>query len=113
MSRINKTQTYAALWLHSQGWGITKIANELSLTEKQIQNSIEKSQKVVAENPIKTVSSPVATSPSKNLMIRETANKKTHVAIMTKESSMLNDDLKKKSTPPVRNNTGIYRPNGN
>jgi hypothetical protein len=113
MSRVNKTQSYAALWLNSQGWSITKISNELDLTEKQIQNLIEKSQKTNDSNPIKTVSSPVATSPSKNLMIRETANKRNNVSIMTKESSMLNDELKKKTAPPVRNNTGIYRPNGN
>lgn len=112
MSRINRTQTYAALWLHSQGWTVTKIANELELTDKQIQNAIDKFNKQTGSESIKTVSSPVAKSPSKNLMIRETANKKNHVAIMTKESSMLNDELKKNSKAPIRNNTGIYRPNG-
>lgn len=113
MSRINRTQTYAALWLNSQGWSVTKIANELELTDKQIQNAINKFDHKQQTESIKTVSAPVAQSPSKNLMIRETANKKTHVAIMTKESSMLNDELKKKnSNTPIRNNTGIYRPNG-
>lgn len=113
MSRINRTQTYAALWLNSQGWSITKIANELELSDKQIQNAIDKFNQQKGSKSIKTVSTPVAQSPSKNLMIRETANKKTHVAIMTKESSMINDELKKKnSNGPIRNNTGIYRPNG-
>lgn len=113
MSRINRTQIYAALWLNSQGWTATKIANELELTDKQIQNAIEKFNQQKGAESIKTVSAPVAQSPSKNLMIRETANKKTHVAIMTKESSMINDELKKKnSNAPIRNNTGIYRPNG-
>lgn len=114
MSRINRTQTYAALWLNSQGWTVTKIANELELTDKQVQNTIEKfNQKQKGTDSIKTVSAPMGQSPSKNLMIRETANKKAHVAIMTKESSMMNDELKKKnSTTPIRNNTGIYRPNG-
>lgn len=113
MSRINKVQNYAALWLNSQGWSITKIANELELTEKQIKNTIDKANKNTENSKIRTVSSPMAQSPSKNLMIRETANKKTHVAIMTKESSMINDEIKKQQSAPVRNNTGIYRPNGN
>jgi len=113
MSRINKTQTYAALWLNSRGWAISKIANELDLTEKQIQNTINKVAEKSNKSAIKTVSEPVTKSSSKNLMINETANKSKNVSIMTKEASMLNDELKKKTYTPVRNNTGIYRPNAN
>lgn len=116
MSRINKVQTYAALWLDFQGWSTSKIANELDLTEKQIHSIIKKSknQNQEKDSAIRTVSSPVAQSPSKNLMIRETANKKKTVTIMTKESSMINDENKKQNQPPlIRNNTGIYRPNDN
>jgi hypothetical protein len=111
MSRINRTQTYAALWLHSQGWSYTKIAGELELTEKQIENAVKKSQEPPAKN-IKTASSSVGQSPSKNMMIRETANKNSNVTIMTKESSMINDEVKKKQPTNYRNNDNIiFRPN--
>ena len=112
MSRINRTQTYAALWLHSQGWALTKIANELDLTEKQIENTIKKSQEPPAST-IKTVSEPLGKSPSKNLMINESVNRKNNVMIMTKEASMLNDENKKQNPPPYRSKDNIiFKPMG-
>ena len=36
MPRTNRTQKYAALWLHSQGWDVSKISNELDLTDAQV-----------------------------------------------------------------------------
>jgi hypothetical protein len=113
MARINKMQKYAALWLNSQGWDLTKIANELSLTNSQVKNVVENPE-VTAAAAIKTVSSPMGQSPSKNLMINESPGKRS-VSIMTKEASALNDELKKKSSSPVSSKIqqGIFRPSEN
>lgn len=109
MSKISKIQTYAALWLNHNGLSVVKIAEELNLTEKQITNVIEPKK----DSGVKTTSEPVGSSRSKNMMIRETANKKSHVAIMTKESSMINDEIKKNQVKTKLEETpGIYRPNG-
>lgn len=109
MAKISKIQTYAVLWLNYNSWSVEKIAEELNLTEKQITNVIEPKK----DSSLKTKSEPVGSSRSKNMMIRETANKKSHVAIMTKESSMINDEAKKNQTITKPEETpGIYRPNG-
>lgn len=113
MARINKIQKYAALWLNSQGWDLPRIANELSLTNSQVKNVIE-SPTTTPQAAIKTVSAPMGQSPSKNLMINESAGKTRKVSIMTKEASAMNDDLKKSSSPESRKNQkGIFRPFGN
>jgi hypothetical protein len=113
MARINKIQKYAALWLNSQGWELTKIANELSITDSQVKNVVD-SPSTTPQAPIKTVSSPMGKSPSKNLMINESAGKTRKVSIMTKEASAMNDDLKKSSPPEGRKNQkGIFRPFNN
>lgn len=116
MSRLSKTQNYAILWLNSQGLEALKIADELKLTEKQVLSVLEKGiDKKVSENSsVKTAKSPV-NSRSKNLMITQTAGKKTkNVAIMTQEASQINDELKKNynsSSSRYKENI-IYRPNG-
>jgi len=113
MGRINRTQKYAAMWLHSQGWPANKIANELELTDSQIKNAIKGSQSEEV-NGIRTKSSVVSKDPnSKNLMITETSSGKHNVAIMTKSASEKNDSASKahrQSTPPE--NPNIFRPNG-
>jgi hypothetical protein len=110
MARTNKIQKYAALWLSSQGWDLTKIANELSLTNSQVKNVVENPE-VAAAAAIKTVSSSMGNSPSKNLMINESPGKRS-VSIMTKEASELNDALKSKTVIPVSSKIqqGIFRP---
>ncbi len=111
MAKLNKIQKYAILWLNHSSWSTEKIAEELDIPEKQVQTAISS---VDNTNKVKTKSEPVGNSQSKNMMIRETANKKSHVSIMTKESSMINDEAKKKRTSTVKQDTpGIYRPNGN
>jgi len=96
MPRINNTQKYAILWLSSSGSTVQEISKELKITEKQVENVLNNSGDE-NKNNIKTKSKPVASSPSGNLMIKQTANKKNHVAIMTKEASMYNDAHKNKS----------------
>ena len=63
MSRINRTQKYAALWLYSQGWTVTKIASELELTDNQIKNAVKDSQRTT-DGGIKTKSSVVSKNPN-------------------------------------------------
>lgn len=110
-TKITKLQKYSVLWLNHNKMSVDQIMEELNLTKKQV-------DLVISENTntdkVKTKSSPVGNSSSKNLMIRETANKRSHVAIMTKEASMINDEAKKQNTNTknTKDTPGIYRPNG-
>ena len=112
MAKISKVQKYAILWLSSQNHSIENISKELGLNEKQISTIVNKSEQ--QKPSIQTTKSSVSSSRSQNLMIRETAGKRTKsVAIMTKEASMLNDDYKNKIPVDQQKNTDkyIYRPN--
>ena len=108
MSKLNKIQKYAALWLNSQNKKIDDIANELNLTEKQVSSILDNQTK---SNAIKTKSQPVGSSPSKNLMIRETVNKNKHVSIMTREASMVNDSSKQDSSKINKTQNNIFKIN--
>jgi hypothetical protein len=113
MARISKTQTYAILWLNSQSYDNSYIEKELNVTNKQIETVLDKiktTEEPEPTNSIKTSSSPVGQSRSKNLMITESASRTRSVAIMTKEASELNDVLKKNSQPPSKSENGIFRP---
>jgi predicted transcriptional regulator len=116
MAKLSKVNTYAIQWLNSQGKNIEEIATDLSLTEKQVSSVVEKTTKSGAESSnIKTAKSPSssANSRSMNLMIRETAGKKSNsVSIMTGEASMVNDQLKSQSTNNQQRKTDkyIFRP---
>jgi hypothetical protein len=109
MARINKTQTYAILWLNSQFHDSSYIEKELGITNKQVETVLNKVKDTEPTNSVKTSSSPVGQSKSKNLMITESASRTRSVAIMTKEASELNDALKKNSQPKKSEN-GIFRP---
>ena len=111
MGRINRTQKYAALWLHSQGWGLTKIANELELTDAQIKNAIKKTTN---DNGIKTKSSVVSKDPkSSNLMITESNSGSHKVSIMTKAASEQADAIAKDHrAKPAPDNPNIFKPYG-
>jgi hypothetical protein len=105
MSRINKTTIYAIKWLNSQGHDVESIANELSVSKKQIEAHIDQPQptQVAQEEPVKIT--------PKNLMITQTSVKKTNnVAIMTGEASMLSDHIKKNQKATPKHQTGIFRP---
>lgn len=106
MSRINKTQKYAILWLNYQNRDVSSISKELNLTEEQIHRVI----KPVMKNNIPTASSVVSKSVnSKNLMITESQAGKYKVSIMTKAASEVNDNEKKKNIPKD-NSSYIYKP---
>jgi len=110
MARLNKTQIYAIQWLNSQNKSPDQIADELTLSVEQVTKTIEKhSTSKTDDDAIKTGKSPV--SRSHNLMITETANKGTkNVAIMTKEASQLNDELKNKAANHPLTEKAIFRP---
>tara|TARA_Y100000004_G_C8902100_1_gene406896 strand:- start:821 stop:1156 length:336 start_codon:yes stop_codon:yes gene_type:complete len=111
MPRTNRTQKYAALWLHSQGWDVSKIASELDLTDTQIKRIVKE---VKSENKIKTASSVVSKDPnSKNLMITESQSGTHKVAVMTKAASEANEQQSKKYMDVKKiNENNIFRPLG-
>jgi predicted transcriptional regulator len=92
--KINKTIGYAIRWLNHTNLSVDEIANELELTSKQVKNFLEKNYN--NDSPqLTTKQSPVTIS-SSDLMIRHTRDKKTNtVAIMTKEASAINDEMRK------------------
>lgn len=110
MAKINKIQKYAILWLNSKGYDIDSIVSETKLSKAQITNTITEQDNKTIEKGLKTKTAPVNGSRSKNLMITESSNKTRNVAIMTKEASQLNDDLKKNISPTSKTQKGIYRP---
>tara|TARA_B100001778_G_scaffold330473_1_gene333028 strand:+ start:1269 stop:1604 length:336 start_codon:yes stop_codon:yes gene_type:complete len=111
MPRTNRTQKYAALWLHSQGWDVSKIANELDLTDTQIKRIVKEVQ---SDNKIKTASSVVSKDPSsKNLMITESQSGTHKVSVMTKAASEANEQQSKKYMDIKKiNDNNIFRPLG-
>tara|TARA_B100002019_G_scaffold193211_1_gene167208 strand:- start:395 stop:736 length:342 start_codon:yes stop_codon:yes gene_type:complete len=113
MGRINRTQKYAAMWLHSQGWAVSKIANELELTDAQIKNAV-KGSKEKADNGIKTKSAVVSKDPkSSNLMITESNSGSHKVAVMTKAASEQADAIAKEHrAKPTPDNPNIFKPYG-
>ena len=117
MSKITKVQKYAICWLNSINKTSLDIADELSLTEKQVLSVLEKTAPTKTQETIEisATSAPVAAKvSSKDLMINQTFGKKTNsVSIMTKEASELNDELRKKivsDTSKLDQQKGIFRP---
>lgn len=110
MARLGKIQIYAIRWLNSQGKTSEAIADELNLSENQVKKTLEQNSSTNNNNAnIKTAKSPA--NKVQNLMITETSNKKTkNVAIMTKEASELNDQLKNQSSIHPMTEKAIFRP---
>lgn len=115
MARISKSNTYAILWLNSQGETVTNISKELNLNESQISDILKKHNNQTNEKKegVQTTSEPVSNKyKSKDLMITDTVSKTRKVAIMTKEASEINDTFKKNNVPPVSSKMekNIFRP---
>lgn len=106
MSRINKTQKYAALWLYSQGTDISEIANELKLTDNQIKNAI-KELPHKKETEVKNINSNY-----KNTMITKSESGKYNVAVMTKAASEIHDEASKKYRKQSKADNNIFKPLG-
>lgn len=111
MARINKTQKYATLWLHHEGWDIDNISTELDLTTRQVKNIVKDLEPKQEANNEKT--KPKVKS-SKDFMITESVNGNHRVSIMTKTASEINDESRKSYQSQINNKNlpHIYRPNG-
>lgn len=113
MSRLSKTEIYAALWLSHTGMEVPAISKELKLSEKSIVSILEKQNTTNENNTIKTGSEPTKKNKSnKSLMINETASKKSKsVSIMTEAASQRNDETIKNAVSKRNNDKDIFRPN--
>lgn len=113
MNRTTKLHKYAILWLHSQGLSNDDISKEVKLSTDQVNKTISQHKSSVnKESSTSTTeqTSKTINSKSKNLMITDSNAKKFKVAIMTKDASTLNDELKKNNTKPTNTKDYIYRP---
>jgi hypothetical protein len=109
MSRLSKTETYAALWLASQGSDVASISKELKIEEKSIVSILEKHNSTNTDK-IKTGSGPTKQNKQKTLMVNETAVKKNKsVSVMTEAASQRNDQVIK-NMRSTNNNKNIFRP---
>ena len=125
MKKLSQVQIYAIRWLHSQNVANSKIADDLTLSEKDVLSTLEKfspSTNNEEETKLKTASSSMSKGPnnikSKSLMINHTSGKKDNsVTIMTKEASEVNDAVKKNMPPSDNKSTeaqkSIFRPKNN
>lgn len=111
MPKLNKTETYAIKWLAHTGLDVSEISKELKVSEQQILRILEKEQPLNNNNKIKDGSSPAKSNKS-NLMINQTAVKKTKsVSVMTEAASQQNDAVNKNLKPYNKNEKNIFRPN--
>jgi DNA-binding transcriptional MerR regulator len=111
MAKTSKLHQYAVLWLHSQAMDINAIANETGLSIKQIEAVVNKNTTDKNQNSaIASNHSPVK-SKAHQLMINESVGKRQKVSIMTKETSQIADEDRKKHTETKKNNNSyIFRP---
>lgn len=110
MSKLSKVDSYAIKWLAHTGLNKSEISKELKISEEQIQKVLEKENPMQNNDKVKTGSSPVKTQ-NKNLMINQTAGKKTKtVSIMTEAASQHNDQEIKKPRSSNKHSESIFRP---
>lgn len=109
MVKLSKTETYAILWLSHTGLDAAAISKELKLPEEKIIKVLEKKQPMSNDEKIKTGSEPVQ---GKNLMINETAGKKTKsVSIMTGAASQAIEQVYKDAPASNKHSGAIFKPN--
>ena len=112
-SRLTKTQGYAILWMLEQGKTDTDIIQELKISEASFKRFVEKNKPTNKEATIKTATSSTQNK-AKDLMISKTSEKNSSgVSIMTKESSEVADEYRKKlRSEPKDTSDHIFKPNG-
>jgi hypothetical protein len=101
MAKISNTKKYAILYLHeSQKKSVEDISKELKITKAVVNSVIE---------PTKTIEKEDKT---KNVMIRQTAGKKSNtVSIMTHAASQISDEhIKNMSNTTPDTSSFIFRP---
>lgn len=108
--KLTKSSTYAINWLYSMGKTVDQIAEELKIKKDSVVEYLEK-YSPQQHDELATKTSSTSKKTSKDLMITRTRDKKiNNVAIMTKEASELNDQLKKKTHSKKKNSGCIFRP---
>lgn len=101
-NKLSKNSIYAVKYLFSQGMSADKISEETGL-------SIDNVSLVIEE--IQSQQKPEIKKTAKDLMINETAVKRTNsVSIMTKEASMMNDHNRTKNTAQQDAPPHIFNP---
>lgn len=101
MPRLNKTQEYAILWLHTQGHSREEISKETGATLKQIESILTKNP-----TPVQSPQEPLSPKTSKDFMINQTAAKNNRgVSIMTEAASQMNDVARKNYSPNANKNS--------
>jgi len=110
MNKITKKDKYAIEFLHSKKYSEDEIAKELDLSVSQVKRFISKN---LNDNPQseQTEKKESPKNKTKNLMIRETANKKNNsVSIMTQGASQISDEFYKNMNNSRKNTDNyIYR----
>lgn len=111
MSRLSKTECYAALWLNHTGMDVPSISKELKISEQSITLTLEKNNKTNSGDKIKNGSAPTTKkNKQKTLMINETSAKKNKsVSVMTEAASQKNDEVLK-NMRNNKQNSNIFRP---
>lgn len=111
MSRLSKTESYAALWLYHTGMDVPSISKELKISEESVTSILEKNNKTNSDDKIKNGSAPTTKkNKQKTLMINETSVKKNKsVSVMTEAASQQNDEVLKNMRNEQKN-SNIFRP---
>jgi orotate phosphoribosyltransferase-like protein len=105
MARISKTQIYAVRWLHSQKRTAEEIAEELTISLKQVKKLIEESFEHVQSPNIQNGS-----SLTNSMIINKTNGKQnTNVTILTKEASTFIDAQKSNPKNNKKNANNIFK----
>lgn len=103
MAKISNTKKYAILYLYeSQKMSVDDISKELKITKQDINSIVKITKKAMPEKEDKT----------KNVMIRQTAGKKSNtVSIMTQAASQISDEhIKNMSNTTQDTSSFIFRP---
>jgi hypothetical protein len=112
MARSSKIETYAVQWLALKGYDVAFISKELKIEEEKVRSILEKGENIDNNNKIKNGSSSVKAG-EQNLMINETAVKRTKsVSVMTEAASQRNDETLKNMQPQAKHSEAIFRPHG-
>lgn len=110
MNKLTKKDKYAIQFLHQQGSTDDYIAKDLGLEINQVKRFISKNLKTTNKQSSPEPEKP-KTDKTKNLMIRQTSDKKTNtVSIMTQGASQIGDEFYKSvNSSPKNTDSYIYR----
>ena len=110
MNKLTKKDKYAIQFLHSQGSTDDYIAKDLGLDINQVKRFVKNNLKTIADETAVSNES-LKVDKTKNLMIRQTAAKKSNtVSIMTQGASQIGDEFyKTMNSSPKNTDSYIYR----